>query len=90
MEEDVVEILQRQVLDNHFTAALKSDQPLRSKSAEHKLFILLIEERSNMDSFHLNKKISDYLEPIQNEVIHIFFNSLSLPSFFVPVGHVNS
>lgn len=89
IEEEIVENMQRQFLEDHLRSQMKNDQSLRTKSVEHKPFVLLIEERSNTDSFHLNKKISDYLEPIQNEVIHVFFNSLSLPASFKPLNHVS-
>ena len=87
--ENIVEIMQRQFLDNHYKSHSKTGQSHKTKSVENKPFILLVEENSNKDSFHLNKKISDYLEPIQNEVIHIFFSSLSLPSSFVSLSPVN-
>lgn len=89
MEDNIVETMQRQFLDNHYKSRSKNGQALRTKSAENKPFVLLVEEQSNKDSFHLNKKISDYLEPIQNEVIHIFFSSLSLPANFAPLTAVS-
>jgi len=53
----------------------------------NKYFILLIEEPNNLDSFQLNKKISDYLEPIQNEVLHVIFNSNITPNNFKEISH---
>ena len=87
VEQEIVVKLQKQFLDNYFKPQSNSES-LRAKTSEHKPFILLIEEQSNSDPFQLNKKISDYLEPVQNEVLHILFSSSSLSSSFKALDQV--
>lgn len=86
-EEDLIEKMQRIFMDSHTKSKGKADNN-NTKAFDNKHFILLIEETNNIDSFHLNKKISDYLDPIINEVLHVIFNSNITPPHFKEVPNV--
>lgn len=89
IELDLVEHLQRQIWENYLKSLIKIEGAGQSCPIENKSYILLVEDPTNLDCFMLNKKISDYLEPLQNDVMHIFFNSAAIPSYFIPVQWVN-
>ena len=80
--------MQRIFMESHLKAKGKNDSNNTNKAFDNKYFILLIEEPNNMDSFHLNKKISDYLDPIINDVLHVIFNSNITPPHFKELSNV--
>lgn len=73
-------MMQKVLMDSSYKE--KGEPVNTNKAFDNKYFILLIEEPNNLDSFQLNKKISDYLEPIINDVLHIIFNSNIVPPHF--------
>ena len=87
-EYEIVEHLQKQIWDNYLKSKIKIESTVPSYPIESKCYILLVEEAGNQDCFMLNKKISDYLEPLQNDIMHVFFNSGIIPSCFIPVQPV--
>jgi len=86
-EEDMIIMMQKVLMESSFKE--KGESTNSSKAFDNKYFILLIEEPSNLDSFQLNKKISDYLEPIINDVLHIIFNSNIVPPHFRELPNKN-
>jgi len=81
--EDLIYVMQKVFLENYHNKKNKADFATpQNKAFDNKYFILLIEEPENPDSFSLNKKIADYLEPIINDVLHVIFNSNLVPSHF--------
>lgn len=88
VENEIVLSIQQAFIENSARTKAKNEDGSLPHILEKKSYLLLVEETSSKDSCLLIKKITEYLEPLQNDAMLIRFNANDVPSYFTELNPV--